>query len=268
MEQGSISIAKASIVATLPAKTSILAGGNPKFSRFDAYKSIAEQIDIPDTLMSRFDLKFILKDVPDAEMDRKVVDHILKSRHGGEGSKPKIDPSMIRKYIAYAKVNCQPELTEEGGKVLKTFYTRTRKKAEGGNAPVPITLRQFEALIRLSESSARMQLSNVVRKEDTQRAIRLMKFSLQQMGFDPATGQIDVDKSEGGTSFTERTRIRIMMDIIEEMSKTKKAIKIDELEKAGKKEGIDSSDEVSNIIEKLKREGMLFEPTPGFVQKV
>jgi len=268
MEQGTISIAKASIVATLPAKTSILAGGNPKFSRFDSYKSVAEQIDITDTLLSRFDLKFILRDIPNAERDKKVVDHILNSRSGGEEGKPNIDPGMVRKYIAYAKKNCSPELTEEAGKTLKTFYTRTRKKAEGGNAPVPITLRQFEALIRLSEASAKIQLSPKVRKEDTQRAIKLMKYSLQQMGFDPTTGQIDVDKSEGGTSFTERTRIRIIMDIIEEFSKTKKAIKIEEVEKAAKKEGVETADEVSTIIEKLKREGMLFEPTVGYIQKV
>jgi len=268
MEQGSISIAKASIVATLPAKTAILAGGNPKFSRFDSYKSVTEQIDIADTLLSRFDLKFILRDVPNSEQDKRVVEHILKSRRGGEEGKPKIDPDMVRKYIAYAKTNCQPELTEEAGRVLKTFYTRTRKKAEGGNAPVPITLRQFEALIRLSEASAKVQLSPKVRKEDTQRAIRLMKYSLKDLGFDPATGQIDIDKSEGGTSFTERTRIRIIMELIEKFSKTKKAIKIEDIEKAAKKEGIDISDEVSEIIDKLKREGMLFEPTPGFVQKV
>jgi len=268
MEQGSISIAKASIVATLPAKTAILAGGNPKFSRFDAYKSISEQIDIPETLLSRFDLKFILKDIPDSERDKKVVDHILESRKGGAEGKPEIEYDMIRKYIAYAKMHCKPELTDEAGKVLRNFYTRTRKKAEGGNAPVPITLRQFEALMRLSEASAKIQLSPKVRRVDTQRAIKLMKHSLQQMGFDPATGQIDIDKSEGGTSYTERTRIRVIMDIIEEMSKTSKSIKIEDIEKAAKKEGIETTDEVAEVIDKLKREGMLFEPKVGTVQKV
>ncbi len=268
LEQGSISIAKASIVATLPANTSVLAGGNPKFSRFDAYRSITEQINIPETLLSRFDLKFILRDIPDAEKDKLIVDHVLKAREGDEsGIEPVIDPLLIKKYISYAKKSCKPKLTKETGKLLKDYYIKTRKKAEGGNAPVPITLRQFESLIRLSEASAKIQLSDVVRKEDAQRAIKLMEFSLMQLGYDVATGRIDVDKSEGATSFTERSRIRLLIDIINNLSAAKKEIALKELYEAAKKEGIMEHD-LDSLVEKLKREGMLFEPNPGFVQKV
>lgn len=266
LEQGSVSIAKASIVATLPAQTSVLAGGNPKFSRFDAYRSIAEQITIPDTLLSRFDLKFMLRDVPNAEQDKKVVEHILKAREGDyAAAEPVIDPDFIRKYLAYAKMNCEPKLTKETGRLLKDFYLKTRKKAEGGDAPIPITLRQFESLMRLAEASAKIQLSDVVRKEDAQRAMRLMKFSLRQLGFDPETGAIDVDKSEGATSYTERSRIRVLLDIINTLSLKKREIALRDLEAAAKKEGLEN---VDDLIEKLKREGMLFEPSPGFVQKV
>ncbi|MCK5548740.1 MAG: minichromosome maintenance protein MCM, partial [Thermoplasmata archaeon] len=102
LEQGSISIAKASIVATLPAKTSVLAGGNPKFSRFDPYVPISKQITIPDTLLSRFDLKFALRDVPNQEQDKNIVDHVLAVRQDEnfEGAIPKLDSKFIRKYIA------------------------------------------------------------------------------------------------------------------------------------------------------------------------
>ncbi|MBI4020521.1 MAG: minichromosome maintenance protein MCM [Candidatus Aenigmarchaeota archaeon] len=266
LEQGSISIAKASIVATLPAQTSVLAGGNPKFSRFDPYLSIAKQITIPDTLLSRFDLKFALKDVPDSEVDKKVVDHVLKSRHPEyESAKPKLPPEFVRKYIAYAKDTCKPELSDETEKLLKSFYIKTRKKAEGGAAPIPITLRQFEGLVRLSEAAAKIQLSPIVKKEHAQRAIRLMRFSLRQLGFDPETGAIDIDKTEGGTSFTERSRIKVVLDIINELSQKKKEIPISELEDRARKEGVEDVDEV---IDRLKREGMLFEPSPGFLQRV
>ena len=266
LEQGTISIAKASIVATLPAQTSVLAGGNPKFSRFDPYMPIAKQITIPDTLLSRFDLKFALRDIPDTELDKKIVDHVLKTREKDfEGSKPKIDRELIRKYIAYAKQHCNPVLTEEAGKILRRFYINMRKRAEGGGA-IPITLRQFEALIRLSEASARIQLSKEVRKEDAQRAIRLMRFSLRQLGFDTETGQIDIDRAEGAAvTSTERSKIRMVMDIINELSEKTKEIPLSEVEKLAKKEGIE---EVEEIIEKLKREGLLFEPNPGYVQKV
>lgn len=266
LEQGSVSIAKASIMATLPAQTSVLAGGNPKFSRFDAYRSIADQINIPDTLLSRFDLKFILRDIPNAEQDKKIVEHILRAREGNyKEAEPVIEPEMIRKYIAYAKSHCKPKLTNDTGRVLKEFYLRTRKKAEGGNAPIPITLRQFEALMRLSEASAKIQLSDYVRKEDAQRAMRLMQFSLRQLGFDPETGAIDIDKSEGATSYSERSKLRKLLDLITEMSLKKKEILVKDLEQAAKKEGIEEIDE---LLERLKREGMLFEPSPGFIQKI
>jgi len=267
LEQGSVSIAKASIVATLPAQTSVLAGGNPKFSRFDNYRSIAEQINIPDTLMSRFDLKFILRDIPNAKNDKLLVDHVLKAREGDEsGIEPVIDNLTVKKYIAYSKKNCKPKLTKETGKLLRDSYLDTRKQAEGGNMPIPITLRQFESMIRLAEASAKVQLSDVVRKEDAQRAIRLMNESLRQLGRD-STGRIDIDKSEGGTSFTERKGLRLLQDIINNMSAVKKEISKKELCDAARKEGIEDAD-LDGLIDKLKREGMLFEPSPGFLQKV
>jgi replicative DNA helicase Mcm len=266
LEQGTVSIAKASIVATLPAQTSVLAGGNPKFSRFDRYRSVAEQINITDTLLSRFDLKFILRDEPNAEQDKKMVDHILRAREGDyPAAEPIIDPELIRKYVAYAKTSCKPKLTKETGRLLKEFYLKTRKKAEGGNAPIPITLRQFESLMRLAEASAKIQLSNEVRGEDVDRAMRLMKSSLQQLGFDPEMGAIDIDKSEGGTSYRERSQIRVLLDLINTMSLKKREIPLKELEAAARKEGIE---DIDGLIEKLKREGMLFEPSPGFLQKV
>ncbi|MBU0898525.1 MAG: minichromosome maintenance protein MCM [Nanoarchaeota archaeon] len=267
LEQGTISIAKASIVATLPAKTSVLAGGNPKFSRFDPYMAISKQITIPDSLLSRFDLKFALRDIPDSKKDKLIVEHILDSREEGhEKARPKIEPLFIRKYIAYAKEKCSPILTKEASKVIKAFYLQTRKKAEGGSAPIPITLRQFEALVRLSEASAKIQLSDKVRRSDADRAIKLMRYSLHQLGFDPETGMIDIDRADGAsTSSSERNKIKIVLEIINDMSEKKKEISVDELTSRAK---VQEVDDVDDIIEKLKREGMLFEPNPGFVQKI
>lgn len=266
LEQGTVSIAKASIIATLPAKTSVLAGGNPKFSRFDPYLPISKQITITDTLLSRFDLKFALKDVPDSKRDKNIVDHVLKTREDDnfEGAVPKIDPDLIRKFIGYAREHCNPKFNKEAGKTLRNFYIRMRKKSEGSGS-ISITMRQFEALLRLSEASARIQLQPKIRKEDAQRAIRLMKFSLQQLGYDYETGEIDVDRSEGGTPASERSRIRIMMDMINKLSEVKKEISLEELRSAARAEGVDDADE---IIERLKTQGLLFEPSPGFVQLV
>lgn len=265
MEQGTISIAKASIVATLPAKTSILAGGNPINSRFDPYQPISKQITIVETLLSRFDLKFALRDIPNEEKDKILVDHVLKVREGDEEiAMPAIDKELIRKYIAYAKEKCHPKLTPEAGKTLRNFYVEMRKKSEGTDN-VSITLRQFEGLVRLAVASAKIQLSDEVRKEDAKRAINLMKFSLMQLGYDYETGQIDVDRSEGSTSSSERSKIRRLMEIIDILSEVEKEIKISKIMEKAKEQKIDNAEE---MIDKLKLQGVLYEPSPGFVQKL
>ena len=262
-----VSIAKASIVATLPARTSVLAGANPKLGRFDPYIPIREQIDVPETLLSRFDVKFALRDLPNAELDEKIVDHVLRARHfEPEEVKPPISPEFLRKYIAYARVNCKPVLTKEAGKRLKEFYVGLRAKTSGEEAPVPITLRQYEALIRLAEASARVRLSPKVLEEDADRAIEIMKHSLRQFGFDPETGMIDIDRVEGVTTSAQRSKIRIVLDILEELHNAiGKTIPVDEIIKRGKEEGVD---DVEDILKRMKREGMIFEPRPNFIQKV
>jgi replicative DNA helicase Mcm len=266
LEQGTISIAKASIIATLPARTSVLAGGNPKFSRFDPMRSISEQIDIPPTLLSRFDLKFTLRDVPDAKKDKKIVDHVMRSRHEGEQMMPAIPRDLVRKYIAYAREKTSPQMSPEVSKLLKNFYVKTRARAEGGG-PVPITLRQFEGLLRLSEASAKVRLSDTITKDDANRAIRLMTESLMNLGYDTETGGIDVDRSEGATSFSERSKITKILNLLDQLSGDKKEIvHIARLKDLASKEGIDAS-EVDEIIERLKRDGVLFEPNPGYVQR-
>jgi len=268
LEQGTISIAKASIVATLPARTAVLAGGNPKFSRFDTYMPIAKQITIPDTLLSRFDLKFALKDIPDVTRDKKIVDHVLSVRDENQDvAKPRLSKDLVRKYIAYARDTCKPIVTKEAGNFLRNFYLKTRKRTEGKTDAIPITLRQFEALLRLAEASAKIQLQKEVRKVDAQRAIKLMNFSLKQLGMDPETGEIDVDRVEGGTTSSERSRIRIILDLINKMSETKKELSVDEIRNEAIRQGVEEKD-YDEVVEKLKTQGLLFEPSPGFVQKV
>ncbi|MEM5797653.1 MAG: minichromosome maintenance protein MCM [Candidatus Aenigmatarchaeota archaeon] len=266
MSMETISIAKASIVATLPAQTAVLAGGNPKLGRFDPYIPIKEQIDIDDVLLSRFDLKFALRDIPNPEIDEKVADHILKIRQFEEIGKPLIDPEFMRKYIAYARTHIHPVMTETVGKMLKEFYLNMRARA-GEEAPIAITLRQYESLLRLAEASARVRLSNVVEEEDAQRAIKLMKISLRQFGFEPETGMFDIDRAEGApTTAVQRSRIRIILDALEELEKTfGKEIPSDEIVRLAKDQGVDAPDE---IIKKMQQEGIIFSPRPGIISKV
>ena len=217
LEQQTISIAKAGIMATLNSRCSVLAAANPKFGRFDRYKSIAEQIDLPSPILSRFDLIFIIEDKPNAERDHSLAGHILKI-HQESNINYVIEPEFMRKYIAYARRNVQPILSTEAAKVLQDFYVTMRSGAIDEESPVPITARQLEALVRLSEASAKIRLSPEVTKEDAERAIKLQEDCMKQVGYDPDTGKVDIDKVEGRTSKSERDKMNILIDEIKILS--------------------------------------------------
>lgn len=261
LEQQTISIAKAGIMATLNSRCSVLAAANPKFGRFDRYKSIAEQIDLPSPILSRFDLIFIIEDKPNAEHDHDLAGHILKI-HQDSTIPYVIEPELMRKYIAYARKSVQPTLTKEAAEVLQDFYVTMRSGAIDEESPVPITARQLEALVRLAEASARIRLSNEVLKEDAQRAIKLQEDCMKQVGYDPDTGKVDIDKVEGRTSKSERDKINIIIDVIKELS--------DEYEGSAPKNIVYAEladkynvgeEKVDEVINMLKSKGVIYEPT-------
>jgi replicative DNA helicase Mcm len=261
-----VSIAKASIVATLPAQTAVLAGANPKLGRFDPYVSIGEQINIPETLLSRFDLKFALRDIPDRTKDEKLATHVVTSRIRPELIEPPIDTKLLRKFIAYAKKHANIELSQEAADMLNRFYIEMRNQYTGeGVQTVSITLRQFEALIRLAEASAKIRMDSKVRVEDAERAIKLMRASLYQLGFDVETGRIDIDKLEGGITATKRRKITMIMEILESLRKEAKEIAVEDLKAEAETQGIEG---VEEILDRLRKEGIIFEPRPGFIRKV
>jgi len=266
MSTQTISIAKASIIATLPAQTSVLAGANPKYSRFDPFRPLGEQIDIPDTLLSRFDLKFILRDEPKKELDEKLATHVMQVRMSPQEIKPLIPSEFLRKYIAYARHNCKPDLMPEAAERLKHFYIDMRSSYAGQGAEIPITLRQYEALMRLSEAAAKIRLSDKVTIQDAERAINIMNFSLRQIAFDVKTGKFDIDRTEGVPT-SKRNMIRSILNIIEKLEKTiGKPIPLEEIITEAQNEGIVVHD-VNEIITSLKRDGTLYEPKVGHLQK-
>ena len=266
MENGEISISKATITATLPARTSILAGANPSMSRFDPFLPIVKQVSIPETLLSRFDLKFILKDKPNKEKDTKLLKHIQNVRRNGN-SIPKVSNIILKKYISYTKAKCVPEMTDESEEKLQEFYLTMREISETSNV-MAITLRQFEALCRLAEASAKVQLSPIVRIKDAERAIRLMEASLIELGYDPKTKNIDIDRVEGNVPQSERGKTIVILDMITKLSKIKKDIGRDDLVKALENEGVNWDYEIENVIDKLCTQGLLFKPSPRIYQRV
>ncbi len=269
LEQQTISIAKAGIMATLNSRCSVLAAANPKYGRFDQYKSIAEQIELPSTILSRFDLTFVVEDKPNIENDKKLASHILKI-HKDHSIHFEIEAELLRKYIAYARRDIHPKLTDEAISVLQEFYVGMRKGgAEDEDSPVPITARQLEALVRLSEAHARIRLSELVTYDDATRAINLQQKCLKQVGLDPETGKIDIDKVEGRTPKSDREKMRLIPQVIKELQdeygdQAPKSIILTEL-----KERLNMDEEkAESMLDQLRRAGVIYAPKQGYYKVV
>ena len=270
LEQQTVTISKANIQATLRCETTVLAAANPKWGRFDPYELIAKQIDMPASLINRFDLIFPIRDMPDAEKDTKLASFILKLHETKKPDEVPIRTELLRKYLSYSRRNVKPDLSRDAIDEIQDYYIKIRNQGgdEGKVKSVPISPRQLEGLIRLSEASAKTRFSNIVEQIDAKRAIELMHFCLSQIGIDPETGKIDIDRITTGISASARNQISIVKDtIIELESKFGKTVPIEEIVREAQKENL-SADKVDEVIEKLKRAGDIFEPRRGFISRI
>ncbi|GBE54787.1 MCM2/3/5 family protein [archaeon BMS3Bbin15] len=258
MEQQSVSIAKAGILATFRSRCSILAAANPKYGRFDDYKALSEQVNLPPSILSRFDLIFFVRDDPSTTRD--VARHILDTAVSPESVIPPLSPEFLRKHIAYAKQNVFPELSPEAREVIENFYVQMREKAQQAeDMPIPLTARQLWAIVRLSKARARVRLSNIVTADDAETAIGLVKASLAQAGIDMETGEIDIDKIYSGITKSQRDKINDILSIIRELENEYGTAKKSEIIEIGERKGI-SKTNTMEVLDKLKAKGDIFEP--------
>ena len=270
MEQQIISISKANIQATLNSQTALLAAANPKLGRFDPYTPIASQIDLPSTLINRFDLIFPVRDIPNIEKDERIALHVLEASQKEETYNTEVNSSFLRKYVAYAKQKIRPAMTKAAINEIKNFYVQLRNsgREEGGVRPIPISARQLEGIIRLAEASAKLRLDDKVTKEDALKAIDLLKHCLMQVGFDPETGQIDIDRISTGITASTRSKIIAVKEIISEIdARGIKQISMEDILSNAMQKGIEES-KVEEAIDQLKKSGDIFEPKRGFISKV
>lgn len=276
MEQQQVSIAKAGIVATLHSRCALLAAANPISGRFDPYEPIAKQINMPPTLLSRFDLIFMMLDKSNEEMDTKLAQHVLKThKQGGKKEKTKdndtnhglIEPSLIRKYIAYSR-KIKPKLSDAVMSKFQDFYVQVRQDSRQEDAAIPITVRQLESLVRLGEASARTRLSNTVTEEDADRVLTLFLHCMKTVYTDPESGNLDIDWVVSGTSKTKRDRATTIRTIIQNIEKDfGMDIPIIEILDHAEEEGIERN-KAEDVLEAMKRDGILFSPSPRIVRFV
>ncbi len=266
MEQQTVTISKANVQATLRAATSVLAAANPKFGRFDPYQSVAQQIDLPPTLINRFDIIFTLRDLPDREKDEKIAAHVLEE-HTQKTDVTLITKELLRKYIAYSKQKIKPILSLEAVEKLRNFYVELRNKpvtSESAVKPIPISARQLQALIRMSEAAAKVRLSETVSKEDAKLAIDIIKYYLMQVGYDYESQTFDIDRIGTGYSHSQRNRIFTVKEVITALSsKMGKEIPLEEIKKELKDKMEEA--EVGEAIEKLIQSNEIYRPKHGYI---
>ncbi len=292
MEQQTISVAKAGILATLKSRCALLGAANPKYGRFDRYEGLAEQINMPPALISRFDLIFILLDVPDSKKDGDIANHILRAHYAGELNEqmsrdpaseitekqvgeqmkiilPAIENEMLRKYVAYARRKIFPIMEDDAREHIVKYYLDLRKMGENKDSPIPVTARQLEALVRLAESSARIRLSNKATLEDAKRTTRISMACMKQVGVDPATGAFDVDVIATGTSKSQRDKIHVLMDVIRDVAGRNPGGKapLEEVYAAAEAENI-SHEQAEELIRKMRQKGDLMSPDKKHIKIV
>mmetsp|Transcript_3349 Transcript_3349/g.5162 ORF Transcript_3349/g.5162 Transcript_3349/m.5162 type:complete len:773 (-) Transcript_3349:26-2344(-) len=269
MEQQTLSIAKAGIICQLNCRTAIAAAANPKQSRYNPKISVVENIELPPTLLSRFDLIFLVLDKTDEKSDSRLAEHIL-SLYGEDTYREQptgvLSKEQLAAYISYARQYSKPVLSPEASERLTQAYVEMRRI---GNSRKTITAtpRQLESIIRLAEANAKMRLSEEVTLADVEEAIRLMKVATQQAATDPKTGQIDMDMLQTGITSTSRAKIQqvtgLLKQVLSEFKESaKRGIKsrtvMEELRKKTETLGVSVSEqEYMEVIKILEDDGVL-----------
>lgn len=265
MEQQSCSVAKGGIVATLNARTSILAAANPLLGKYDPYRNITENVNLPIPLLTRFDLIFAIRDEPNREYDSNIARHILGLyRRGSYEYEPILSIDILSKYLAYTK-NINPVLSKEAEDKIFKYYLQMRNVDSEGM--ITVTPRQLEALIRLASARARLLLKEVVDASDAERAIYLFNQMLNTVGVDVKTGKVDLGVLHGMPQ-SERSKRQLFFDIFKALSGPEnESVSRERLVEELVKSSRFSDDEANDLIDRMNREGVIYETRVGYYKR-
>jgi replicative DNA helicase Mcm len=258
MEQGEAVLSKASIKVTLQCNTGIFAVGNPKFGMFNKGEGILQQIDISPTLLSRFDLVYILKDEIDSDTDRIKAKKILNVHSAFE--EKVIDQDLFKKYIYYIS-KLKPKLTVEATDRIENIYVKMRERStkDGEKVGMPIGPRHLEGLIRLSEAHAKLRLSETVDLIDVDVAEDLFRHSLSDFGIDPDKGAMDLSSFTTTVKSGKREKYMAILTYLKDKAKIlNDFIKKDVYSELSRHFNMSYS-EVDEIFSMLHKEGDIYE---------
>ncbi|KAG4098872.1 MCM-domain-containing protein [Neocallimastix lanati (nom. inval.)] len=281
MEQQTVSIAKAGIITTLNARTSILACANPIDSKYNEKLTIVQNINLPPTLMSRFDLLYLILDKPNEYDDRKLAQHIVNlyiNRDANNFGKDIIPIEVFSKYISYARNHINPVINDEAAEKLVKNYSELRQSnsisnRHGEQKTVAATTRQLESMIRLSEAHARMRFSNTVEIADVDEAYRLIRTAMQSSAIDPVTGRIDMDLINTGFSSRRRSQnAQLQKQLLEIINSIEKpSIRLSELHRIFNNDGAETTSDIEFIrmLDNLADDGeILFDKRAQLIRKL
>ena len=236
MEQQTVSVAKAGIITTLNARSSILACANPIGSRYNPDLSVPQNIDLPPTLLSRFDLVYLILDRVDEKNDRRLAKHLLSlyledKPQSAPSSADILPVEFLTLYISFARSNIHPTISQEAAEELVKSYVAMRALGQDVRAAekrITATTRQLESMIRLAEAHAKMRLSETVARDDVREANRLIQSALKTAATD-SEGRIDLSLLTEGTSTADRKRQVELRDavlrLIDEMTASGNAVR-------------------------------------------
>ena len=264
-EEQTCSVAKGGIVATLNARTSILSAANPLYGKYDPFKNITENVNLPVPLLTRFDLVYVVRDTPEREKDSRIASHILEIYRDSEhAAQPVIYIDLFSKYLAFSK-QLEPELTSEAINLIKNYYMKMRNVESEGM--ITVTPRQLEGLVRLATARARLLLKDKVETDDAERAIYLIQRMLETAGVDVNTGKVDLGVLHG-KPHSEVSKLKIFMDVFnglsgEDKNDVEEKNFVYELVKTGKF----TEDEATSYLKKAMQNGQIYERKTGFYAK-
>ncbi len=265
MEQQTCSVAKGGIVATLNARTSILAAANPLYGKYDPFKNITENVNLPIPLLTRFDIIYVIRDIPEKEKDHLIASHILELHRDSEKSgQYLIAIDLFSKYLAYSKT-MEPKLTVEAIDKIRDYYMKMRNVESEGM--ITVTPRQLEGLVRLATARSKLLLKDYVDSEDAERAIYLIQTMLETAGVDVNTGRVDLGVLHGKPQ-SEISKLKLFMEVFNGLSGQDKndveeKIFINELIQTGRF----SEDDAQNFLKKAMQNGQIYERRSGFYAK-
>jgi replicative DNA helicase Mcm len=265
MEQQTCSVAKGGIVATLNARTSILAAANPLYGKYDSFKNITENVNLPIPLLTRFDIIYVIRDIPEREKDNRIASHILEIHRDAErNSQFVIDIDIFSKYLAYSKT-IEPKLTIEAIDKIRNYYMKMRNVESEGM--ITVTPRQLEGLVRLATARAKLLLKDYVDPDDAERAIYLIQTMLETAGVDVNTGRVDLGVLHGKPQ-SEISKLKLFMEVFNALSgQDKNDVEeksfIQELTQTGRF----TDDDAKNFINKAMQNGQIYERKAGYYAK-